>query len=175
MARYRGDSAAAFSLVETGSGTSASILLVTVPLWQLSESTKTRTPGANFAHERVELVVDDLPVVRDPGLVRAILFPFTVAVGHLTAMTRVRAEEQIALDQLIGGLTDRRQHRVGRRLRRHQRPGLEAAALGDRLHVPGVELARGQRAVPTVVMSRVDSIEPDVQGNTPRHDHPPMS
>ena len=47
MARYRGDSAAAFSLVETEAGTSSSILRDTVPLWQLSESTKTRTPGAN--------------------------------------------------------------------------------------------------------------------------------
>ena len=51
MARYRGDSAAAFSLVETGSGTSASMSRVTVPLWQLSESTKMRTPGANLPHK----------------------------------------------------------------------------------------------------------------------------
>jgi hypothetical protein len=49
-ARYRGDWAAAFSMVETGSGTAASMFFATVPLWQLSDSMKMRTPGANLPH-----------------------------------------------------------------------------------------------------------------------------
>ena len=128
-----------------------------------------------FAPERVELVVDDLAVVRDPRLVQAILFTLTVAVGDLSAVAGVGQKEQISRRELFGGFADRRFHSVSRRLLSQQQLGFEAAAFGDRLHVVGVEFARDQRAVPSVVMGRIDSIDPNVQRQAARHCVPPRT
>ena len=115
-----------------------------------------RTPGSNWprgestsssailepAPEREELVVDELAVVEDPGLVRRIAVFVTVRVGHLAPVTRVREEQQIPLGERAGSLLNRSRHRLrGRLLRKHDRR-VEAFALRDLLHVLRVELTR---------------------------------
>ena len=76
----------------TVSGTRAR---VTVPLWQLSDSTMHPHAGGEARQLVEQLVVDQLAVVEAPGLVLLVVL-FAADVRDLAAMARIGEEEQVA-------------------------------------------------------------------------------
>ncbi len=78
---------------------------VTVPLWQLSDSTRMRTPAANFAQLEIQLVVDQLAVEEAPGLVPLVGL-LACNVAHLPAMAGIGQEKEVAFLEDLGGGAD---------------------------------------------------------------------
>jgi hypothetical protein len=137
--------------------------------------------GLELRPQRVELVVNELAIVQDPGLVHAIALAgrqqvlVVVGVRHLPAMARVRQEKEIIPLETLRGLEDRLDDGVRRRLGGEQAVAdLELALLGERFHVARVGLASAQRPIPGLavtvhVMAGVHPVEADVKGNSLRH------
>src|SRR2546421_6133462 len=86
-----------------------------------------------------------------------------VAVRHLAPVAGVREEEEVSARELLRRVPDRVDDRLRLRLTREEDLGLELLRLRDRLHVARVLLARLETAVPTVVVGRVDAVQPDVK------------
>jgi hypothetical protein len=127
--------------------------------------------GGERAPHRVELVVDELPVVEHPRLVVAVPVVVAVEVGHLSAVAGVGEEEDVAGAERLRRGADLPHDVLRPRGLGQQHGAREPLALGDRLHVVGVELAPGQIATPATVVVGIDPVESDVERASVRRLH----
>ena len=111
--------------------------------------------------QRIQLVVNEHPVEQNPRFVPLVFGIVAVEVRHLRAVPGVADEEDIARAQCLGGSSDFGGDPVSRRLRREDDGTLEAASLGQRLQVVGIELAPDKRERPSVV-TRIDLVDADM-------------